>query len=407
MNADEIDALLERYRVAHSRIAANLVDLDDHRAYEMLSGAEVGPVTSARLGEGFDNISLLWSGLTQLGRVLDEAGALRSQGRPRGERGKQLEELLLSNSIEFGAQELESTGLDRGDRGLLESPKRSFTIDELLVMMASVYEPIRDAIAEIDAVWSEILPRLDAARTSMSSMREHLSGADEPAEVEAAQLAVDELDRIVLSDPLAIRHNAGRDLEAAVLEAARRVDAMVAERASLDDDLRSIDTRLAGLRLLRAKAAAAYSEAHAKILDPSDLVRVPGPHVIDGHGGLAERAKNLAGDSRAKNTAAGAIALTEYRSWDHLALALHAQLESAHRKNRAGLDTRDELRGRLIAYKAKASALAIAAVTHPTIADIAESAQNELFTAPIDLDRAADLVDRFAEAVSRSGGDPK
>ena len=99
MNGDELDALLERYRVAHSRIAANLVDLDNHRAYEILSNGDVGPATVGRVGAALEAAPLLWRWLTQLGDIVDRAGELRQQGRPRGERAQQLRELLAGRSV--------------------------------------------------------------------------------------------------------------------------------------------------------------------------------------------------------------------------------------------------------------------------------------------------------------------
>ena len=251
-------------------------------------------------------------------------------------------------------------------------------------------------MAEIDSIWSGVLPRLDAARRSLASMGQHLqeAGVGEPAEMAAARLALEELDRIVLIDPLAVGPNAGRDLDAAVEDAADRVDALMAEAASLSAELAGIDKRLASLRLLRAQAAAAYSEAKAKIAAPGELIKPPGPQIIDGVGGLAEQATSIA--------TMGPVALAEFRRWNRTAQAVADQLERALSANRAGLDRRDELRGRLAAYRAKARAMGIAAVTHPDLADLADSAHNELFTAPVDVARASSLVERYGDGLRKA-----
>jgi hypothetical protein len=91
---------------------------------------------------------------------------------------------------------------------------------------------------------------------------------------------------------------------------------------------------------------------------------------------------------------------TDIDSWFALAERLRSQLKRAVHINSAPLDSRDELRGRLAAYRAKASALGRS--SERALDDLAADAHEELYTTPIDLDRAARLVQDYAAALRTS-----
>ena len=65
------------------------------------------------------------------------------------------------------------------------------------------------------------------------------------------------------------------------------------------------------------------------------------------------------------------------------------------------LSRRDELRGLLEAYKAKAARLG--AAEDPGLTDRYDQARELLWTAPCDLNAAADAVNRFQQAVLAIG----
>ena len=66
--------------------------------------------------------------------------------------------------------------------------------------------------------------------------------------------------------------------------------------------------------------------------------------------------------------------------------------------NRAPLATRNELRGRLDAYRAKAYRLGL--LENPALAALYARAQEVLFTAPTDLAAADELVRRYQQALA-------
>ncbi|MEE9416722.1 MAG: hypothetical protein V3V01_15665, partial [Acidimicrobiales bacterium] len=75
----------------------------------------------------------------------------------------------------------------------------------------------------------------------------------------------------------------------------------------------------------------------------------------------------------------------------------HEQLVRAYAANALPLRRRDEIRGLLSAYWAKAAAVGRA--EDPLLSDLHDDAHNELFTSPTDVARAEMLVSGFGGAL--------
>lgn len=391
METDEIDRLLERYGAAEGRIAANLLDLHDHPTYDLLTSGALSGTTARRLGEVAEAAPRLWTDLDALGATLREARALRAEGRMNAERRSRLAELLTGPSV---LVDVSRTPLS--ERDLLD-PERAETrvsIDDLLGRLRDLYEPLRDGVAAIDAVWRDVLPRLDAADVTAGELAGELSelGATEPTVGRLERLVTDVRAR-VMDDPLGLDPDIGTELDRSTADAARHVGELRRSHQELDADLARTEVLVAEARSLRSRAAVSFAEAQAKIAQPQDLAKVPSEAAIDE---LARRGNELRGSTE---------------SWQHtrakldaflrLAERLVVQLTAAERRNRHPIEHRDQLRGLLSAYRAKAAALGL--IELPAITDLTDEAHNELYTSPTNLPRAAGLVESVADAIGRAG----
>ena len=391
METDEIDRLLERYGAAEGRIAANLLDLHDHPTYDLLTSGALTGTTARRLGEFAADAPRLWTDLDALGATLRQARTLRAEGRMNAERRSRLAELLTGPSV---LVDVGTTPL--AERDLLD-PQRTETrvsIDDLLARLRDLYEPLRDGVAAIDAVWRDVLPRLDAADVTGDELAGEISelGTPEP-HVDRLQRLVVDVRKRVMDDPLGLDPDIGAELDRLAADAARRVGELRRSHDQLDADLARTEVLVAEARSLRSRAAVALAEAGAKIAAPQHLAQVPAEAAVDE---LARRGHELR---------------TSDQPWQHvrgrldallrLAERLVAQLTEAERRNRHPIEHRDQLRGLLGAYRAKAAAVGLIEV--PAIADLADEAHHELYTSPTDLDRGASLVDAVAEAINRAG----
>jgi hypothetical protein len=390
-----IDALIKRYGAAESRIAANLVEFDDHPTYQLLTNDTLSGLTHQRLAAVMADAPLLWRWLTQLTGILERARGLRGDGRVASDRRAELARLLDSPALLLATEEVPLAERDLTGRSTAD---KHVTIEQLINLMRTTYEPIRDGVAEVDRIWRLVLPRLEAGRSTLVILGDELRSLaiNEPAELSAARAQMERTEALIIEDPLGLGVSGGRNLDAAVSAAAERVANVVRKRSSLSADIGSTEAILAELRVIRAVAAASWSEATAKIAAPVGLIRPPSTSIIDGNNGLAARAESFEG--------AGADwqrQRADVDQWFDLAERLRAQLERAAAVNATPLDLRDELRGRLSAFRAKAAATARS--EDPALIDLADQAHNELFTTPTDLDRAVDLVQTFAAALRSSG----
>ena len=115
--------------------------------------------------------------------------------------------------------------------------------------------------------------------------------------------------------------------------------------------------------------------------------------MIDGAGGLAHRAAQILGDDSDWQRTR-----TELDRWNHSAGRLREQLERALEVNTAPIAERDELRGLLRAYRAKATMVPGLA---DAVVELGQAAHDELYTRPTDIVRAKRLIDEFASALNR------
>ncbi len=273
--------------------------------------------------------------------------------------------------------------------------------DGLIELFRVVYEPIRDVVSRVDSVWRDLRPRIDAATVTLAraqGVSDRLSVR--LPEVTRASQRLAAVRASVADDPLSLSSRVGPDLDDLVAAAAAAAGKLESAHSSLDSDLEGTDRVLADLRVLRARAAAAYSEAEAKVIPPKGLIRVPGTSVIDGQNGLAHRAAQIVGDATS-GTREWQEARRDLDTWHHSATRLREQLTKALDVNTSPIHQRNELRGRLQAYRVKAD---MSGGLPAEIAAIGQLAHDELHTSPTDLGRALELIDKFAAQLATYGG---
>ena len=393
MKREQIDELLQSYAVAESRIAVNLHDLADHTTYELLKNGTLEGVTALRVGPTLDDSEDLWELFSHFHDALGRAQALRGTGkRVDNNNEAQLVRLLTEPSILIS-----TTATPLAERGLLDSTdsERRITFDQAIARMRAKYEPIRDAVADVQRVQRDVLPRLGAIATTLAEARQTADalGVTEP-ELSRAERRLEQVRVMAIDDPLGLAPNEGDKLEQLARLAVGRVAALRAGRDNLDADLASVEGLIAEIRTLRARAEAAGLEAVEKIAGADGVRAVPSEAAIDGPNGVAARARGLV-DGPASSWQGRRSALDD---WMRSARRLRDQLFRAGEANRAQLRVREELRGLLTAYRAKMAGVGKA--EDPVATELADEAHNELYTRPTDLDRARRLLRELGAAVS-------
>ncbi len=370
--------MLERHEAALAGLRAGLVDLEASPSYLMLVGDEVGPETMGKVGSATDGAAELWplinaadSALTHVRHYVSENG---SKGRHKAELVRLLSERWITLPPDVA------------------SPAGPLTVAEVLQAFRSRYDDIQKWVGEINELWLSVLPRIDAARKTLTRLEAEVDalGVPEPLIGRARALATD-LEARLVTDPLGVVPGDGPQLDAQVSAAADQVASLRSGHDNLDEDLQATEQLLASLRLIRAQAEAAASESRAKVLEPEGLIRVPAPAVLDGPNGLAERLDAL---YEAGGTTTWAQRRSLLDAWLKTARKLEQQLLRAEAVNRKPLVVREELRGRLRAYQAKMTAVGRA--EDLDLSAVVDEARAQLFTAPTSLELATKALEELA-----------
>ena len=261
--------------------------------------------------------------------------------------------------------------------------------------MQSIFASVADVVMSAEAVWTEAADRLRQADTELAEARRRAGGLadDELARMLAtADADLGRLRGVLSSDPMALSQ---RDhLDAARLDRLQQQTASITARAVELARLRdgagrrtaAVQTAVSDARNAWQDAAGAQERAAARIAAPL----TPLPDVSR----LADRAAALG-----ELTVAGhwTRLSSELDDLERQAAAAVSRSRAAEQESAALLDRRDELRGMLDGYRARAARLGA-----PGDRDLEaryEQARELLWTRPCDLSASADAVSAYQQAV--------
>jgi chromosome segregation ATPase len=395
MNRDEADQALRRLRDERDRITSVLLDLEGQQGYRLLKGAALTGETARRWTDLSRTMTSLWRLFEAYGGVLARAEELRAQ-RSRPDLAE-LGALLAGPSVELPSD----IPLER--RTLLGPSTERLTLDAVVTRMTPLYEEAARAIAAVDASWSALLSRLgeveDEART-VRGLLDSLGGDPDRrargAREEGSATIEPEFDRIdgelgglretVRTDPLSITPAAFDGVAAALTDLRPRLEAAVRFRAEHEERVRRIGESIGLIRAAEEEARQERERALAKIASPL-------PHEP------AELSGPLADRLAALDALRGRWTELAARVAD-LERATATALERARQTVRTitGLiERRDELRGRLDAYRAKAGRLG--RLEDPELTELYQRARDLLWTAPCDLRQATASLAEYQRAI--------
>lgn len=379
------DAELHRLETAMTAIAANLVDLDSNPARQDLDKTRLTGRTAAAWQDATEALSQLWDGYRMLTDLIARARTLRDQRRLSDADRAAFVHEVLGRSVH-----LSTTTVPLAQRGLLGAGQVHTTCSpaELLSAMEAAFATAVTVATEAGDVWQRLLPPAADATAAVDNVRALTRSAG------GSTRTIDEADRLLgvftatlATDPLGVAEG---DL-AAVRALVAKADA---ERTSAAELREALTRRLAeGHALADRIDEARRAEETARVaatgrFRDQDLATVRGADL---------RADLVAIDALA---AAGQWALISPRlaDWTRRARDRHAALVEAAASNTGLLSTRNELRGRFDAYRAKAARRGLAESAQLTA--LADAAHATLYTAPCDLGAAHAAVDAYQDALT-------
>ncbi len=270
---------------------------------------------------------------------------------------------------------------------------------ELAGRTDAALQTVRTCIDEIVSVWNTQLAVVGAAEQQIAAAAAIASRLrlDDEAGLAIARRLLAEFSELAATDPLSLPEGLSARLEAAVAAARTGLDELARRHDTLPDALQDARELLDRTVVLIERAAADADRARGRVLRPGpSLVRLPDGVLDDERHGLRtwlDRLTATASAGRWKEASRG------LDRWRELADATLISARRVAETNAAVLRTRDDLRGLLDGWQAKAAGRGV--IEEPELAGLYRQARSVLYTAPTDLDRAAALVSAFGAAVDR------
>ena len=377
-----MDAELRERSAEEARIAASLVELDQHPGHRLLTSGPLTGDTGARWAALAPVLAGLWRDFDLYRAALEAARRVRgTRAKPGDAALAELHRLLALPSVEVARIEV---GLS--ERGLTGAAERveKITLSALSTRMHTAFAEVSELVTTCGRLHEEALDRIGPAA-------ERLRDADRLAaeldvrhpERDAVAATLVELERRASGDPLSLRGGQspmGDQLVAltAALDAfVLRLTDIASARNHWPDRLAALDAQLVELEALGGRERERRERA-------TELVAATLPAPPDR---LADLGRRRAALDRPAPWPTRAGALGELASAVGAGLAeLGAAVELAD-----GLvERRAELRGRFEAYRARA--LRLGCVEAPELVRLEEQIHRMLWTRPADLAAATRAI---------------
>lgn len=392
---EAVDAELARLGADASRISEALLALADNSGYKLLDNAPLTGVTAERWQRASARIAALWDNYTAYQDVLNRAAEIRGRrAKPRPEELLAIADLLRGKSITLSAK-----AVALSERTLLGPAvvTETATLAETLARMENDYQTAADFVSAAEAAWNRLFQQADPVQERLKQV---IATAREIGDrtLGAAVAGVGDeytaLRREVFADPvgLAAPHSGFAGRLARVREELERVAATASGAADLRADFERRAAHLSRLidRIDEVEEAqrTAEIEARDKIMVTALPARTHQAAALrarlDALADLRERGlwRRLAEEAAALETALDA------------ALALAGR---THQAISGLLERREELRGRLAAYRVRAARFG--AAEDPGLEAYYRAARDLLWSKPCDLAASTRALAAYQKAV--------
>jgi len=391
MGKEQAGAAVKAAVAERDAIQANLLELDSSFGKQLLTGAELTGETRRRWDATAATLAILWQVYEAYSAVVDQAAeAVTRHLGPRELTA--LTALLTGRSVRLAAGPAPLAGRDLADPG-----REDLTLATAVARMRGAFSSVTEVVSAAEHVWTEVAGRLDTAGAELARVTPLSAALGDEAltgNLAAAQAELARMRDTLNSDPLALWQGGAADTSEAdrlrerIAAAVARADELIRLRDEARQRVDGARAAVTAARSARDDAVAAWQQAAAKIAagalppPPAELADLSAR--LDGLGPLLDggRWPRLA---------------SELDLLDRELATATARFHEAERASVAALAKRDELRGLLGAYKAKAARLG--AVEDAALAERYDRARGLLWTAPCDLTAAEAAVAGYQQAV--------
>lgn len=388
LSHEEAGHALDRLSAESDRMADALVAMDSHAGNQLLRNATLTGLTKRRWAEASAAMAVLWEQFNLHRRLLEQAReVLDRRSRPGPAELGELTTLLTGAVVELNAQHLPIE--QRSLTGPAIVSERT-TLTGLVERMKASYATVTEVLAAADTAWNTTIQQLDPLESELRSVNALAASlrVDDPA-LAKIDIEVSQIRELALADPMALDPAGPLDQVATELAEAR---SRLARLASAKD---SFDDRMARIGALLGEIISAFDEAQLAHATVRQKIASPGlPRLTDSSPPLRARLNEL---PELWHSGQWRLLASGLDMLERDATSALAEARTQLRLITGLLDRRLELRGRLDAYRAKASRLGHA--EDRELATLHREAHTVLYTIPCDLPAATRAVNRYQQAL--------
>lgn len=397
---EQIDQLLADWRRKVDIVGQNLIDLHGLATYQRLCGASGFPkvhlrgVTEARVTPALETMSDLFQHFDLLVTTVNKAVELRKQVPlflGSEQKIREIEQLLTGPSIQLAVVQI-----PLAQRGLLSASEAANAIapSQLLAAMTDAFQVAKDAVLAVDEAWLRLEPTLADAETEIVSLQQLANSLGQGSlfELSAARQKITSLRTSIESDPLGVSANFDGEVKPLIARVRTTLEQLVQQLHQIRENFAIAHTLLKQLLELHRQAETAFAESREKVVDHSTLSTPLTQEQIEALSQWLTRLENKFTEGLLIPVRVG------LENWTVKVKEYIAAEERAYTANKAPLELRQELRGRLDALKIKALARGLA--EDATLTELAQKAKQLLYTRPTPLDQAAELVSLYEKRLN-------
>jgi hypothetical protein len=408
LTKERAPAVVQAAVAERDTIQANLLELDGSFGKRLLEGAALTGETKRRWDVTAASLATLWLIYSAYSAVVDRAAEVVA-GHLGPRELAWITTLLTGPSVQLAPGPAPLAGRDLADSG-----REDLTLVAAVTRMRRSFGEITAVVSAAEQVWNELTGRLDAVAAELAQVMPLASSLGDEAltgNLAAAESKLARLRGTLSSDPLSLwqggsNQQAGQGgqvdtsgadrLQERVTAAMTRVDELVRLRDEAQQRIAEVKVAAATARAACDDAAAAWQLAAAKIAAEALPPQPPG---------FADLSARLAGLDLLVTAGRWTRLSSELDLIERELAEATARFRDAEQALTGAIARRDELRGLLDAYQAKAARLG--AAEDPALTERYERAHGLLWTAPCDLAAAADAVTGYQQAVLALGGWPR
>lgn len=400
MTLDEIDQLLADWNKKIDLVSQNLIDLHGLPTYQRLAGVEtrhvasLQGVTHARVSPALEAMNDLFGYFDLLVNTINQANQLRSSiPRFLGSQQKlqEIERILTTPSIQLAVVQ---TPL--AQRSLLSAAQISNAIapQDLLLLMTNAFDVALAVVLAVDEAWTRLQPMLSKAQAEIEHLQKLANslGVDSLPELCDATQKINFLRNRIETDPLGVREDFTTEIQPQIEQVKTTLEELAKQQINIRESFAQAYQLQAQLLELHRQASVAFQDSTLKVVDHSTLQTPLANEQIDALCAWLKRLETKFNEGLINPIQVG------LENWTAKVKEYIVVTQKVYAANKAPLETRAELRGRLDALKAKA--LARGRAEDSTLAELAIQAQQLLYTQPTPLDKAAELVSQYEKRLN-------